>query len=326
MAYLPLFTHPMRLIINMPAFNEAKKIAETIQNIPRSYDGIDEVLIQVVDDGSHDGTADIARNAGADIVISHGTNRGLGKMFQTMRHSALENGADILVNIDADGQFDSADIQHMIAPILSGETDMTIADRFAHRKADNIPFMKDKLNRLGAWVIRTALGYPVTDLTCGFRGHNREALLRLADPLGFTYTQETIIDAIGKNLRLQWIPVHVTYFDKRKSRVVKTIWSYVNNSARVMIRAFRDIRPLKFFGFPGMAFILLSIICLTIFLFKYFPRMEVTPHLNSLLATITFFIIGFQFIILALVADMIKSSRKTTEETLYHLRSQQYKQ
>ncbi len=308
----------------MPAFNESEKIAQTIQSIPRSFDGIDEVLIQVIDDGSSDDTAKKATAAGADIVVSHGSNRGLGKMFQTMRQSALENGADILVNIDADGQFDPADISKMIDPILKDEVDMTIADRFADKQAENIPFLKDRLNRLGAWFIRTALGYPVTDLTCGFRGHNREALLRLSDPLGFTYTQETIIDAIGKNLRLQWIPVSVKYFATRKSRVVKTIWSYVNNSARVMIRAFRDIRPLKFFGFPGAFFIALSMVFLTIFLFKYFPRMQVTPHLNSLLATITFFIIGFQFIVLALVADMIKSSRKTTEETLYHLRSRQY--
>ncbi len=314
----------MRLIINLPAYNEAAKIESTIKSIPRTFDTVTEVLIQVIDDGSSDDTRARARKAGADIIISHGSNRGLGKMFQTMRTSALENGADILVNIDADGQFNPNDIEKIIEPIIAGRADMVLADRFAHHEAKNIPYLKDRLNRLGACFVRCALGYPVTDLTCGFRAHNRETLLRLGDPLGFTYTQETIIDAIGKGLRLEWVPVQVTYFTKRKSRVVKTIWSYVNNSTRIIIRAVRDIRPMKFFGLPGLICIFFSAIFFTIFLFKYFPEMQVTPHRNSLIATATFFLIGFQFIVLALVADMIKNSRKTTEETLYHLRKQRY--
>jgi len=309
----------------MPAYNEAEKIASTIKKVPRSYEGISDVLIQVIDDGSTDDTAEKARDAGVDIVISHESNRGLGKMFRTMRASALEHKADILVNIDADGQFNSADIQKLIMPILDGSADMVLADRFSGADAKNIPYLKDKLNRLAAWFVRSAVGYPVTDLTCGFRAHNREALLRLNDPAGFTYTQETIIDAIGKDLRLLWIPVHVQYFASRKSRVVKTIWSYVNNSARVIIRAFRDIRPLKFFGFPGLFLIFLSLLSFSVFLYKYFPEMEVTPHRNSLIASIAFFVVGSQFVIFSLIADMIKGSRKVSEEVLYFMRSEKYK-
>ena len=132
----------MRLIVNLPALNEEKKIAETIHRIPRTFQGIDEVLVQVIDDGSTDRTADEARNGGADIVISHNSNRGLGVMFRTARESALENGADIMINIDADGQFDSSEIQKLIDPILNNKADMVVGDRFSESSAKNIPWIR----------------------------------------------------------------------------------------------------------------------------------------------------------------------------------------
>lgn len=315
----------MKLIINIPAFNEEAKIADTIHRIPKSFRGIDEVFVQVIDDGSLDNTAKEARNGGADIVISHDGNYGLGVMFRTARESALENGADILVNIDADGQFDPNDIQKMIDPIITHTADMVVADRFSESSAKNIPFIKDRLNRLGAWLVGSALNVSVVDLTCGFRAHNRETLFRLNDPTGFTYTQETIIDAIGKNLKILWIPVHVTYFENRKSRVVKTVWKYVNNSSRVIIKAFRDIRPMKFFATPGIVLILLSIILLTIFFGLYFPDMRVAPFRNYLFASAIFFLIGLQLVIFGLIADMVKGSRMLSEEILYRMRVEKYK-
>ncbi len=315
----------MKLIVNMPGYNEEEKIAETIKRVPRTFEGISTVLVQVIDDGSTDRTVEEARKAGADIIISHDGNRGLGVMFATMRESALKHGADILVNIDADGQFDPTDIKKMIAPILAKKADIVIADRFSKSTAQNIPFLKDKLNRLGAWLVAKALGKPVVDLTCGFRAHNREALLKLNDPTGFTYTQETIIDAIGKNLKLLWIPVNVTYHEGRKSRVVKTIWKYVNNSARIIIKAFRDIRPMKFFGIPGFTLIALSVVTFGIFLSRYLPEMHFEQNRNYFFITITLFLIGLQFVIFALIADMVKSSRQLTEELLYRQRKAQYK-
>jgi glycosyltransferase involved in cell wall biosynthesis len=315
----------MKLIVNMPGYNEEAKIAETIHRVPRTFRGIDEVLVQVIDDGSIDRTVEESHQGGADIVISHDGNRGLGVMFRTARESALEHGADILVNIDADGQFDPSDIQKMIDPILAHEADIVIADRFSESSAENIPFMKDKLNRLGAWLVGRALGKPVVDLTCGFRAHNREALLRLNDPTGFTYTQETIIDAIGKNLKLLWVPVRVTYFENRKSRVVKTIWKYVNNSARIIVKAFRDIRPMKFFATPGIVLIALAVILLIIFLGFYFPDMKVIPYRNYLFASAILFLIGLQLVIFGLIADMVKGARMLSEEILYRMRAEKYK-
>lgn len=315
----------MKLIVNMPAYNEEAKIAETIHRVPRTFRGIDEVLVQVIDDGSIDRTAEEAQSGGADIVISHDGNRGLGVMFRTARESALENGADILVNIDADGQFDPNDIQKMIDPILAHKADMVIADRFSESSAKDIPFLKDKLNRLGAWLVGRALGKPVVDLTCGFRAHNRETLLRLNDPSGFTYTQETIIDAIGKNLKLTWIPVKVTYFENRKSRVVKTIWKYVNNSTRIIIKAFRDIRPMKFFATPGIILILIGIILLTIFLSFYLPSMKVVRYANFPFAAAVLSLIGLQLVIFGLIADMVKGARILSEEILYRMRVEKYR-
>jgi len=315
----------MRLIVNLPAFNEEAKLGNTIKRIPRTFRGIDDVLVQIIDDGSEDRTVEEARLAGADIVISHDGNRGLGVMFRTARESALANGADILVNIDADGQFDPNDIQKMIDPLLAYEADMVIADRFSESSAKNIPFIKDKLNRLGSWLVGKALGKPVTDLTCGFRALNREALLRLNDPSGFTYTQETIIDAIGKSLKLVWVPVHVTYYDDRKSRVVKTVWKYVNNSSRIIIKAFRDVRPMKFFATPGVILIFLALLLLVIFFWFYFPDMKVVPYRNYLFASAIFFLIGLQLVIFGLIADMVKGSRMLNEEILYRMRAEKYK-
>ncbi|MDD2766410.1 MAG: glycosyltransferase family 2 protein [Candidatus Moranbacteria bacterium] len=315
----------MRLIVNLPAFNEEIKLGNTIKRIPRTFRGIDDVLVQIIDDGSTDRTVEEARLADADIIVSHDGNHGLGVMFRTARESALENGADILVNIDADGQFDPNDIQKMIDPLLAHKADMVIADRFSEISAKNIPFIKEKLNRFGSWLVGKSLGKPVTDLTCGFRALNREALLRLNDPTGFTYTQETIIDAIGKNLKLLWVPVEVTYFEDRKSRVVKTIWKYVNNSTRVIIKAFRDIRPMKFFATPGVILITFACILFVLFLGLYFPDMKIAPYRNYLFASAIFFLIGLQLVIFGLIADMVKGSRILSEEILYRMRVEKYR-
>lgn len=315
----------MKLIINIPAYNEGEVIAKTIKSIPRKFDGIDEVLVQVIDDGSKDDTAQIAREAGADIVVSHTTNRRLGVTFNTAVDSALKNGADFMVNIDADGQFDVNQIKDVLDPVLKNEADMSIGDRFNEGEAHNIPFVKSFLNKLGAKLVGAFLGVDTHDLTCGFRAHNRETLLRLNQVSGFTYTQETIIDALGKNLKLTWVPVTVHYFEGRKSRIVKNIFSFVNNSAKIIIKAVRDVRPMKFFGVPGLILIILSAAFFIVFLSFYFHDFKISPYINYLLASITLFLIGLQFFVFALIADMIKGSRKLTEQQMYLMKKDRYK-
>jgi glycosyltransferase involved in cell wall biosynthesis len=316
----------MRLIINIPAFNEETVIGKTIKSMPRHFDGVDEVLVQVVDDGSTDRTADVAKEAGADFVLKHGINRRLGVMFATASDNALKEGADIMVNIDADGQFDSGEIQKMIDPILHNQADMVVGDRFSESSAKNIPWIKDFFNRLGASLVGSFLNVNTADLTCGFRAHSRETLLRLNAPTGFTYTQETIIDAIGKNLRVIWVPVQVTYFADRKSKIVKSVYSFVNNSARIILKAVRDVRPMKFFGIPGMILTTLALIGFLIFFIQYVSSgLKVTPYLNYLLTSSVMFIIGIQLVIFAFIADMIKSNRKLTEDLAYQMKKERYK-
>ena len=314
----------MRLIVNLPAYNEEEKIGSTIKRIPRSFEGIDEVFIQVIDDGSKDRTVAVAKEAGADFVYSNGVNRGIGKTFRHAVERALENGADILVNIDADGQFDPEDIRKILAPILANEADMVSADRFDHLKAKNIPFLKDLLNRMAARLIGSFMNVDIKDLTCGFRGYNRETMLRLNLPGDFTYTQEVIIDALGKNLKIKWVPVEVTYFAGRKSRVVKSIYNYVNNSLRIIVKAVRDVRPMKFFGVPGMFLMFLSAVVFISFLFFYFQDFKISPYRNYLLFSVVTFIIGLQFFVFALIADMIKSNRKLTEDLMYQMKKDKH--
>lgn len=324
----------MKLIINIPAYNEEKKIGQTIQRIKQSFNQsfyqktgaiITEKLIQIIDDGSTDKTIAESQKAGADLIVSYKPNRRLAYSFKRAVENSLKNQADLMVNIDADGQFDPNDIPTLLTPILEGKYDMVIASRFGKHAAKNIPFLKDFLNRLGAKMVGFFLNHPIDDLTCGFRAHNRETLLRLnLTNVHFTYTQETIIDAIGKNLKLKWIPVKVSYFADRKSRIVKSITSFVINSFKIILQAVRDVRPLKFFGIPGLFFLLVAFIGFTFFLFHYLQNLKITPYLNYIFFSTIFLLLGIQLLIFALIADMIRSNRKITEEILYQQRKKFY--
>ncbi|MDO8529690.1 MAG: glycosyltransferase family 2 protein [bacterium] len=315
----------MKLIVNLPAFNEEEKIGETIKNIPRTLAGIDEVFIQVIDDGSKDQTATICRKEGAHLVFSHELNRGIGITFRTAVEKALENEADIMLNIDADGQFDPKDIPKLIEPILKGRADIVSTDRFGKHEAKNIPYLKNILNRFAALLIGKFLNHRINDLTCGFRAYNREALLRLNLPGGFTYTQEVLIDAIGKDLKVVWVPIEVTYFSGRKSSVTGSVYRYINNSAKIILKAVRDVRPMKFFGGPGLILIVISFSIFIFFAIMYFQEFKITPFRNYLLLAVTLLLIGMQFLIFALIADMIKSNRKLTEDQMYLMKKEKYR-
>ena len=324
----------MKLIINIPAYNEEKDLGKTITRIKESFDNafyskegakITEKLIQVVDDGSSDNTAEVARNSGADIVISYKPNRRLAYSFKQAVESSLKNGADFMVNIDADGQFNPNDIPKLLLPVLNGDADMVIANRFGIHKAKNIPWVRSFFNRFAASFIGFFLNYKTNDLTCGFRAHSREALLRLnLTNVHFTYTQETIIDAIGKNLKLKWIPITVTYFDNREAKITKSIFKFISNSGKIILKAVRDVRPLKFFGWPGVFLVAIGLIGFSIFLFHYFQGFKISPYLNYIIFSAISMLLGIQLIVFALIADMIKSSRQLTEELFYQWKKDKY--
>ncbi len=326
----------MKLIVNIPAYNEEEKIAETIGRIRKSFEAdfyrngsgniLTEKLIQVVDDGSTDSTAIRAKEAGADIIISYKQNRKLAYAFKRAVESSLENGADFMVNIDADGQFDPKDIPELLQPVVEGTCDMTIANRFGNITAKDIPWIRSFLNRFAASMVGFFLNTKTNDLTCGFRAHSRETLLRLnLVNVNFTYTQETIIDAIGKNLKLHWIPINVTYHSDRKPKITKSVSKFVSNGFKIILKAVRDVRPMKFFGIPGLFMIGLSIILFVIFLFFYFRDFKISPYRNYLSFSAIFFVVGLQFVVFALLADMVRSSRLLVEEQLYHTKKRLYK-
>lgn len=316
----------MKLIVNIPAFNEEEKIAETIKRIPRSFKGIDEVLIQVVDDGSTDKTIEKAKGAGADLIVSYKPNRRLAYSFKRAIENSLENEADIMVNIDADGQFNPNEIPKLLAPILEGTADMVIGNRFGETEAKNIPWTRKNLNKFAASLIGFFLGHKTNDLTCGFRAHNRETMLRLnLVNTHFTYTQETIIDALGKSLKLVWVPIEVTYFDNRQAKITKSLWKFVGNSTKIILKAIRDVRPLKFFGWPGLFFIALGVIGMGIFAFHYFQDLKISPYRNYIIFSSISIFFGIQLAIFALIADMIKSNRQLQEEFMYQWKKNKYK-
>lgn len=325
----------MKLIVNIPVYNEEKSLAKTIQTIRKSFEVdfysqkgsiLTEKLIQIVDDGSTDRSVEIAKEEGVDIIISYKPNRRLAYSFKRAVESSLENEADLMVNIDADLQFNPYDIPKLLSPILDGKADMVIANRFGELEAKNIPWIRKNLNKFAANVIGFFLNYKTNDLTCGFRAHNRETLLRFnLTNVHFTYTQETIIDAIGKNLKLFWVPIEVTYFDNREAKITKSIWKFVSNSTKIILKAVRDVRPMKFFGIPGLFLIFLSFISFGIFLWNYFPDFKITENRNYLIFGTSLFLIGLQFVVFALIADMVKSSRQLTEEFMYQWKKDKYK-
>jgi glycosyltransferase involved in cell wall biosynthesis len=315
----------MRLIVNIPAFNEEKTIGKVIQSIPRQVEGFDEVLVQVIDDGSKDDTANVAKNAGADIIVPHPRNQGVGRAFKTAIESALEHKADVMVNIDADGQFPTSDIPKFTEMIIDSKADMVVASRFGIKSAKNMPWIKSFLNRMAAKAIGKFLNYKIDDLTCGFRALSRETMLRLNLAYRFTYTQETIIDAISKNLIVKWIPVEVTYFKERRSKVVKTVRNFVFQSFIIIIRTVRDARPMMFFGVPGVVLITTAFSISIAFLIYYFSHFKVSPFRTWLMLAGILLLVGVQLLVFALIADMIRTNRKLSEEQLYFEKKEKYK-
>ncbi|MBU2025339.1 glycosyltransferase family 2 protein, partial [Patescibacteria group bacterium] len=270
-------------------------------------------------------TRETAKKAGADYVYSARINRGLGIAFRKAVLKALEKGFDVMVNIDADGQFDPSDIPKLVEPILKKQADICIGSRFSGVRAKNMPFIRRALNKLAAKVVGIFLGAKTDDITCGFRAYNREAMLRLNLTHQFTYTQETIIDALGKNLKLTWVGVRVTYLKNRKAKLTKSLWNFIFQSLMIIFKALRDTQPLKFFGFPALSMITGSIIIFAVFAFFYLQTFKITPYRNWLGIASVLLLMGAQLLIFAFLADMIKTSRKIAEDEMYEQRRRHYR-
>ena len=245
----------MKLVVLVPAFNEEENIENTIRSIPKKIFGIDEVKVLVVDDGSTDNTMDKAMNGGAYRVVSHTTNTGVGAAFMTGIRNAISMNADILVAVDADSQFDSNQIPELILPILNNQADVVIGSRFKEGKPKNIPRIKYLGNMIFTRIVSGLVQQKFTDTQTGFRAYSKKALLNISVVNDFTYTQEVLIDLKFKGLQITEVPITVKYDDKRKSRVVKNIYSYSSKVLAIITRTLVYHRPMFSFAILSAIFL-----------------------------------------------------------------------
>lgn len=309
----------MKVFAVIPAFNEKDMIKQVIQETEKF---VDQII--VVDDGSSDGTATVALSAGA-IVISHPRNMGVGSAFATGVEKALSLGADIVVTLDADGQFKPSDIPRLIQPIIEGKADFVTGSRFMNNEPvpdmNGVKRIGNKFfTRLTSWLT----GMNFTDTQCGFRAYSKETLLRITTFGRFTYTQEVFLDLVNKNMRVVEIPIKVLPRQSGKSKVVKNPFSYGLRALKIIMQTERDHHPLRFFTTISMFFIVPSITMFVFVLAHWLLYGKTSPFTSLLSLSGTLFLVGIIFIVLALIADMQGRQRKMQEEILYLLRRQRY--
>jgi len=312
----------MKLLVFLPCLNEEATIEQVISSVRQINILVDVVFdILVVDDGSTDGSAAIAEKAGA-TVLKNGINRGVGYSFQKAVAYAIQHKYSVMVNIDADGQFDTNDIPKLIDPILKGTSDFVSGSRFLGQseKIENMSFVKMWGNRKMTQLInRLARGH-FTDVSCGFRAYSYEALLRLNLHGAFTYTQETFLNLAFQNLRISEVPISVKYFAGRKSRVAGSIAKYAVNTSKIIFRTYRDYQPLRFFLMLALAFGMTG----SVFLFGLFSWFlysgQFSPHIWAGFVGGFFNLTGLLFFVLGIVADMFVRMRRNQEEIIYRLK------
>jgi glycosyltransferase involved in cell wall biosynthesis len=307
----------------MPALNEEDNIQNVIANLPQKMNEIDTIEFLVVDDGSTDRTVEMACSAGAQVV-SHGRNRGVGAAFQSAVQFALQNAADILVGIDADGQFDPAEIPALIQPILARQSDMVAGNRFTSGMPVNMPPLKYWGNQKVAQLVSAITGQKFQDVSCGFRAYSREALLRLNIFGEFTYTHETLLSLAYQGLRVMEFPIMVKYDPKRKSRVAGSIFRYAIQTSKIILRVLLDYRPIRVFGSFGGACIGIGIVFEVFLIGHYIITGSFTPYKATGFIGLGFIIFGLLVLIIALVSDMLNRLRMNQDKILYELKRMRY--
>ncbi len=307
----------MKLIIQIPCLNEEASLPTTLAALPRSLPGIDRIEWLIVDDGSTDRTVEVARAHGVDHVVRFGTNQGLARAFMAGLEGAIRAGADVIVNTDADNQYDAADIPKLIEPILAGRAEMVIGARPIDEITHFSPFKK-LLQKIGSWVVRKASGTTIPDSPSGFRAFSRNAALQLNVFSRYTYTLETIIQAGQKGIPITWVPIR-TNADLRPSRLVKGIADYVRRSVFTILRIFLLYRPLRSFFWVGTVFITPGFFLMVRWLVFYLQG-STRVRAPSLILAAVLIIIGFQTWILGFVADLLAANRRLLEENQLRLR------
>jgi glycosyltransferase involved in cell wall biosynthesis len=316
----------MKLVVTIPAQNEEKTIAQVVRGVPRDIDGIDDVEVIVVNDGSTDRTAAEALEAGATVINVSG-RPGLGRIFRTGFERAMRRGADVIVNIDGDGQFNPADIRLLVQPILRDEADFVTCSRFANPAyRPTMPTVKYYGNQIVTRMINWICGSSsFTDVSCGFRAFSREAAYRLTLFGRYTYTQECFIDLFGKGVRIAEVPLLVRGVREHgKSRVASSIVKYATNSFPIILRAMRDIQPLKFFGGIAMFLLVPGFLMAAFMAVWYMMYQRTSPWRSVIPISGVLLTLGFLMLVMALLADMLGRHRRISEDILYLMRRRMY--
>ena len=309
----------INLLVYIPAFNEAAQIETVIKSIPKKIPGAETVRILVVDDGSTDETAELARKHGA-TVLSHWRNEGVGAAFQSAVNYAWENNANILVGIDADGQFDPDEIPMLIRPVLAGEAEMVVGNRFHSGKPEHMPKVKFWGNRMVAKLISRVSGHQFADVSCGFRAYSRKALLHMNLFGKFTYTHESILALIYKGLSVVNLPIRIHYFPERKSRVAGSIGNYLVKTATIILRVLLDYKPLRMFGVFGMLLLLIGMGFFVFLVITFLINGSFTPYRSAGFISLGFIIFGLLVLLLAMLADMLNRLRLNQDRILVELK------
>ncbi len=307
----------MKLVIQIPCYNEEATLPQTLRDLPQHIEGIDEIEVLIVDDGSRDNTVAIARELGVPHIIQHGRNRKLAAAFVTGLEASLQVGADIIVNTDADNQYCGEDIALLVRPIVNGSADIVIGDRGVLSVAEFSP-LKRRLQQLGSWIVKMASGVDTPDATSGFRAMSRDAALHTLIMSQYSYTLESLIQAGARRMAVTYVPIHVNP-QTRSSRLMRSIPDYLVNSAATILRAYTMYRPLRVFLFLGSLLIAAGMAGGLRFLWYYLQGMG-AGKIQSLILTAVLLIMGFQACLIGLVADLVGFNRKIIEETLYRVR------
>ncbi len=307
----------MKLIIQIPCYNEEETLELAYNDLPKHIDGIDTIEYLIINDGSKDNTVKRAKELGFHHIVSFKQNKGLAKGFMAGIDACLHLGADIIVNTDADNQYCGADIEKIVRPIIDQKADIVIGERPIDN-TEHFSWKKKKFQHLGSWVVRVASGTDIPDAPSGFRAYSREAALRLNVVNEYTYTLETIIQAGNNKTAMTSVPIR-TNPETRPSRLFSSMWRYMKRSSTVITRSFVMYKPLKFFMTIGLILMVLGGILGVRFLILL-GMGEGAGHVQSLILTAILLMMGFQTITLGLLGDTIASNRKLLEDVQYRVR------
>ncbi|MBR7038313.1 MAG: glycosyltransferase family 2 protein [Oscillospiraceae bacterium] len=307
----------MKLIIQIPCYNEEETLELAYNDLPRHIDGIDQIEYLIINDGSQDGTVQRARELGFHHIVSFKQNKGLARGFMAGLDACLHLGADIIVNTDADNQYCGADIEKLVRPILDEKADIVIGERPIDQ-TEHFSWKKKKFQHLGSWVVRVASGTSIPDAPSGFRAYSRDAALRLNVVNEYTYTIETIIQAGHNKMAMTSVPIR-TNAETRPSRLFSSMWRYMKRSATVITRSFVMYSPLRFFSILGTILMLIGTVLGVRFLI-YMGMGDGDGHIQSLILTAILLLGGFQTITIGLLGDTIAANRKIMEDMQYRIR------